>query len=280
MKKWTKVLTGLVAVFAIGTLAACGAKKDGASKDGVKTYVVGVASDQQKEIWEKVSDSLKADKIKIDVKLFSGYTEENPALADGSLDLNSFQHVAYLNNYNKENKKDLTYIGYTLISPFGLYSEKLKDPKDLKDGDTVAIPNDPTNGGRALQALETLDIIKLKKDAPDSPEVKDIESYKTKIEIKPIQADQLVATLPDVTAAFINTNYVTDQLHTTPKKSAIYIDTDHLDKVSDLYKNIIAVRKEDKNKEDFKKIVKAYQTPVIAKLIEKTNDYPAWEGAK
>ncbi|MGO2315004.1 MAG: MetQ/NlpA family ABC transporter substrate-binding protein [Pseudolactococcus laudensis] len=275
MKKWTKVLTALVAVFAIGTLAACGAKKD-----GVKTYVVGVASDQQKEIWEKVSDSLKDDKIKIDVKLFSGYTEENPALADGSLDLNSFQHVAYLNNYNKENKKDLTYIGYTLISPFGLYSEKIKDPKDLKDGDTVAIPNDPTNGGRALQALEALNIIKLKKDAPDSPEVKDIESYNTKIEIKPIQADQLVATLPDVTAAFINTNYVTDQLHTTPKKSAIYIDTDHLDKVSDLYKNIIAVRKEDKDKEDFKKIVKAYQTPEIAKLIEKTNDYPAWEGAK
>ncbi len=282
MKKWTKVLTGLVAVFAVGTLAACGAKKEGATKDkdGVKTYVVGVASDQQKEIWEKVSDSLKADKIKIDVKLFSGYTEENPALADGSLDLNSFQHVAYLNNYNKENKKDLTYIGYTLISPFGLYSEKLKDPKDLKDGDTVAIPNDPTNGGRALQALEALDIIKLKKDAPDSPEVKDIASYNTKIEIKPIQADQLVATLPDVTAAFINTNYVTDQLHTTPKKSAIYIDTDHLEKVSDLYKNIIAVRKADKNKEDFKKIVKAYQTPEIAKLIEKTNDYPAWEGAK
>lgn len=147
-------------------------------------------------------------------------------------------------------------------------------------GDTVAIPNDPTNGGRALQALEALNIIKLKKDAPDSPEVKDIESYNTKIEIKPIQADQLVATLPDVTAAFINTNYVTDQLHTTPKKSAIYIDTDHLDKVSDLYKNIIAVRKEDKDKEDFKKIVKAYQTPEIAKLIEKTNDYPAWEGAK
>ena len=275
MKKWTKVLAALVAVLAIGTLAACGAKKD-----GVKTYVVGFASDQQKEIWEKVSDSLKDDKIKIDVKLFSGYTEENPALADGSLDLNSFQHVAYLNNYNKENKKDLTYIGYTLISPFGLYSEKIKDPKDLKDGDTVAIPNDPTNGGRALQALEALNIIKLKKDAPDSPEVKDIEAYNTKIEIKPIQADQLVATLPDVTAAFINTNYVTDQLHTTPKKSAIYIDTDHLDKVSDLYKNIIAVRKEDKNKEDFKKIVKAYQTPEIAKLIEKTNDYPAWEGAK
>lgn len=280
MKKWTKVLTALVAVAAVGTLAACGAKKDDAKKDGVKTYVVGVASDQQKEIWEKVGDKLKADKIKIEVKLFSGYTEENPALADKSLDLNSFQHVAYLNNYNKENKKDLTYIGYTMISPFGLYSDKIKDPKDLKAGDTVAIPDDPTNGGRAIQALEAIGILKLKSNAPDSPEVKDIDSYKTKITIKPIQADQLVATLPDVTAAFINTNYVTDQLHTTPKKSAIYIDTDHLDKVSDLYKNIIAVRKEDKDNPDFKKILKAYQTPETAKLIEATNDYPAWDGAK
>ena len=150
----------------------------------------------------------------------------------------------------------------------------------MKDGDKVAIPNDPTNGGRALQALQALGVIKLKADAPESPDVKDIASYKTKIEIKAIQADQLVSTLPDVTAAFINTNYVTDQLHTTPKKSAIYIDTDHLDKVSELYKNIIAVRKEDKNKEDFKKILKAYQTPEIAKIIQSTNDYPAWDTTK
>src|SRR5574337_819354 len=197
MKKWKKVLTGLVAVFAIGTLAACGAKKSGADKDGVRTYVVGVASDQQKEIWTKLGKDLKKDNIKIDVKLFSGYTEENPALADGSLDLNSFQHNAWLNNYNKENKKDLTYVGFTIISPFGLYSDKIKDPKELKDGDKVAIPNDPTNGGRALQALQALGVIKLKADAPESPEVKDIASYKTKIEIKAIQADQLVSTLPE-----------------------------------------------------------------------------------
>jgi D-methionine transport system substrate-binding protein len=279
MKKWTKVLTALVALFAVVGLAACGAKKDSA-KGGVKTYVVGVASDQQKEIWKKVGENLKKDNIKIDIKLFSGYNEENPALADGSLDLNSFQHVAFLENYNKENNKDLVHIGFTLISPFGLYSEKIKDPKDLKDGDTVAIPNDPTNGGRALQALEALDIITLKAGVSSSPEVKDIKTYNKEIKIKLIQADQLVSTLPDVTAAFINTNYVVDQLHTTPKKSAIYIDTDHLDKVSDLYKNVIAVRKEDKDKADFKKIVKAYQTPEIAKLIEKTNDYPAWDTTK
>lgn len=110
--------------------------------------------------------------------------------------------------------------------------------------------------------------------------MKDIASYNTKVRSNRFKLTNWLQPYPDVTAAFINTNYVTDQLHTTPKKSAIYIDTDHLEKVSDLYKNIIAVRKADKNKEDFKKIVKAYQTPEIAKLIEKTNDYPAWEGAK
>ena len=280
MKKWTKVTTGIVALLSVVTLAACGAKKSGADKDGVRTYVVGVASDQQKEIWTKLGKDLKKDNIKIDVKLFSGYTEENPALADGSLDLNSFQHNAWLNNYNRDNKKDLTPIGYTIISPFGLYSDNIKNPKDLKDGDVVGIPDDPANGGRSLQALDALHIIKLKDNAPDSPSVKDIVSYNTKIKIKPIQADQLVAALPDLTAAFINTNFVTDQLHTTPKKSALYIDTDHMDKVNEIYKNVIVVRKEDKDKADFKKIVKAYQTPEIAEIIKKTNDYPAWDTSK
>lgn len=280
MKKWSKVTIGLVSVLSVVTLAACGAKKSNDSKDGVRTYVVGVASDQQKEVWTQLGKDLKKDNIKIDVKLFSGYTEENPALADGSLDLNSFQHIAWLNNYNRDNKKDLTPIGFTIISPFGLYSDKIKNPKELKDGDVVGIPDDPANGGRALQALDALGVIKLKSGAPDSPSVKDIVSYNAKIKIKQIQADQLVSALPDLTAAFINTNFVTDQLHTTPKKSAIYIDTDHMEKVNEIYKNVIVVRKEDKNKADFKKIVKAYQTPEIAEIIKKTNDFPAWNTSK
>ncbi|GAA6123447.1 MetQ/NlpA family ABC transporter substrate-binding protein [Bifidobacterium psychraerophilum] len=271
MKK--KILAGALAIITSLSLAACGSSS---SSEESHDYVVGVASDQQKEIWEYVGDQVKKEGITIDVKLFSGYTEENPALVDGSLDLNSFQHVAFLNNFNKENNADLVPIGYTLISPFGLYSDKIKDYKDLKDGDTVAIPNDVTNGGRALQLLDAIGVIKLKSDAPDSPTTKDIASYVKKITIKELQADQIAAALPDVTAATINTNYVTDQLHTTPKDSAIYIDTDHIDKVNEIYRNVIAVRKEDKDKADFKKIVKAYQSDAVAKLIEKTNDIPAW----
>ncbi|MCH4177537.1 MAG: MetQ/NlpA family ABC transporter substrate-binding protein [Streptococcaceae bacterium] len=272
-----KLISLAVAFVAIITLAACGSSKDDSSSSESHKYVVGVASDSQREIWEYVADQVKKEGITLDVKLFSGYTEENPALADGSLDLNSFQHVAYLNNYNTENDQDLVHIAYTLVSPFGLYSEKIKDYSELKDGDTVAIPNDVTNGGRSLQLLEAIGVLKLKDDAPDSPTVKDIEKYNVKVEIKEVQADQLVSVLPDVTAATINTNFVVDQLHTTPKESAIYIDTDHLDKVSELYKNVIAVRKEDKDNEDFKKIVKAYQTDHVAELIEKTGDIPAWD---
>ncbi|MDR1567458.1 MAG: MetQ/NlpA family ABC transporter substrate-binding protein [Streptococcaceae bacterium] len=272
-----KLITALVAVVAVISLTACGSSKKESKED--HKYVVGVASDSQKEIWEHVGESLKKEGITLDVKLFSGYTEENPALADGSLDLNSFQHVAYLNNYNEENKQNLVHIAYTLVSPFGLYSEKIKNYADLKDGDTVAIPNDVTNGGRALQLLEAIDVIELKKDAPSSPTVKDIKNYNKKIKIQEIQADQLTSVLPDVTAATINTNFVIDQLHTTPQESAIYIDTDHLSKVSELYKNVIAVRKKDKNKADFKKIVKAYQTKHTAEMIEKTGDIPAWEDA-
>ncbi|SJZ84992.1 D-methionine transport system substrate-binding protein [Pilibacter termitis] len=278
----------VLAAAAVFVLAGCGGSKSSDSKE--RKYVVGVTTEQQKEIWKYVGKQVAKDGIKIDVKIFSGYTEENPALADGSLDLNSFQHVAFLNNFNKENGEDLVPIAFTLISPFGLYSgiekgstgdyknaeKKIKSYKDLKDGDTVAIQNDVTNGGRALQLLDAIGVITLKKDAPESPTVKDIEKYNTKIEIKEIQADQIASVLPDVTAATINTNFVNDQLNTTPREAALYIDTDHLEKVNDIYKNVIAARKEDENKKDFKTIVKAYQTPEVAKLIEKTNDMPAW----
>ena len=275
MKK--KIIASVLAVATTFALAACGSSggSDDSSED--RNYVVGVASDQQREIWEYIGTQVEKEGITLDVKLFSGYTEENPALVDGSLDLNSFQHQAFLNNFNEENGADLVPIGFTLISPFGLYSNKIDDYNDLKDGESsIAIPNDVTNGGRALQLLDAIGVIKLKDDAPDSPTIKDIDSYVKQVDIQELQADQIAPALDDVTAATINTNYVTDQLHTTPQESAIYIDTDHLDKVNEIYKNVIAVRSEDKDKEDFKTLVKAYQTDEVAEMIKKTNDIPAW----
>jgi D-methionine transport system substrate-binding protein len=247
---------------------------------------VGVASDQQEVILKHVAEEVKKEGITLNVKTFSDYTLINQATEDGDLDLNSFQHVAFLEAWDEENDGDLVNVGFTKISPFGLYSaksvadptdHKISSPSDLKAGDTVGIPNDVTNGGRALQALDALGIITLKKDAPTSPQLSDIEKYNVKIEIKEIQADQIVSALPDLTAAFINTDFVLDQLKTTPKKAAIYIDTDHMENVSDLYKNIIAVREDEEDNKDIKAIVKAYQSDWTKTYYEeKTEEYVAW----
>lgn len=278
MKK-SKLITGLFAAVAVLSLAACGSKDSKKADADKKTYTVGVVSDSAKEVWEQVVKDVKDEGIDLKIKQFSDYNTPNDALADGSIDLNAFQHIAFLENYNKEKGKDLTQIGFTLISPLGLYSDKLKDYKDIKDGDKIAIPNDVTNGGRALQLLNSIDVIKLKSDAPESPTVKDIDTYTKKVEIKELDASQIPAALPDVAAAVINTNYAVDA-GLKPKTDALYLDTDNLDKVGDIYKNVIAVDGKNKDKEDFKKIVKAYQTDKVAELISKTsggNDIPAWK---
>lgn len=268
MKK--KLFTILFAVIALVVLAACGK-----SAKNNHTYTIGVASDTEKAEWTQVAKNVKKDGIILKIKEFSDYTGENPAVQDGSLDLNAFQHTAYLDNWNKENNGDIVSIGYTYISPFGLYSKKITNYKELKSGDTIAVPNDVTNEGRALQLLSAIGLITLKKDAPALPALTDIQTYNKKITIKPLSGDQIAAALPDVTAGCINTNYVQDQLHETPK-DALYVDTDHGDKVNSIYKNIVAVKKSNKNNADFKKLVKAYQTEEIAKIIEKGGDKSAW----
>ncbi|WEV45009.1 MetQ/NlpA family ABC transporter substrate-binding protein [Streptococcaceae bacterium ESL0687] len=276
MKKF-KLFTALLAGAALLTLTACGGKKDSSSTE--KTYTVGVVSDSANKIWKSVAKTLEDEGINLKIKQFSDYNTPNDALADGSIDLNAFQHVAFLENYDKEKNEDLVAIGYTIISPLGLYSDKLKDYKDIKSGDTIAIPNDVTNGGRALQLLDAINVIKLKSNAPASPTTSDIESYTKDVTIKELDASQIPAALPDVSAAVINTNYAVDS-GLSPKKDALYLDTDNLAKVGNIYKNVIAVKKENESNEDFKKIVKAYQTDKTAELIKEEtdgNDIPAWK---
>ncbi|WEV60503.1 MetQ/NlpA family ABC transporter substrate-binding protein [Streptococcaceae bacterium ESL0729] len=277
MKKG-KLLVTLFAGCALLGLAACGNQKSGSS-DSKKTYTLGVVSDVEDRIWKTVAKDLKDEGIDLKIKQFSDYNTPNDALVDGSLDLNAFQSIGYMNNYNKEKNQDLVSIGYTYVSPMGLYSDKLKSYQDIKSGDTIAIPNDVTNGGRALQLLDAIKVIKLKDNAPSSPSKDDIESYLKQVDIKELDASQTPAALPDVAAAVINTNYAVDS-GLKPKEDAIYLDTDNLSKVGEIYKNLVAVKKKDASNPDFKKIVAAYQTDKIAGLIKDEtggNDLPAWE---
>ncbi|MDR2977688.1 MAG: MetQ/NlpA family ABC transporter substrate-binding protein [Streptococcaceae bacterium] len=272
MKK-SSLLTVIAAGVALLGLTAC--SNSGKKSDSDRTYTIGVASSLERQEWELVAKNVKSEGITLKVKEFTDYTQENPATEDGSLDLNGFQTKVYLDNWNKENKGDLVNIGWTYISPLGLYSDKLKDVKDIKSGDTIAIPNDVTNGGRAINLLSGAGLIKLADGAPAIPSVKDIADKKG-LDIKTLEPSQISAALPDVTAAVINTNYVQTQLKKTPK-DAIYVDTDHATSLGDEFKNAVVVKSENKDKKDFKTLVKAYQTEEVAKLIKSGGDTSAWD---
>lgn len=272
MKK-SSLLTLIVAGVALLTLTACSSSSKSGSSS--RTYTIGVASDLEKQEWQLVAKNVKSKGITLKIKEFTDYTQENPATADGSLDLNGFQTKAYLDNWNKQNKGDLVSIGWTYISPLGLYSNTLKDVKDIKSGDTIAIPNDVTNGGRAINLLAGAGLITLKDGAPAIPSEKDIADKKG-LTLKTLDPSQIAAALPDVTAAVINTNYVQTQLKETPE-DAIYVDTDHATSLGDEFKNLVAVKSENKNKKDFKTLVDAYQTDKVREIIKSGGDTSAWD---
>ncbi|KRN85673.1 YaeC family lipoprotein [Carnobacterium maltaromaticum] len=276
MKKKIGLIT-LAAAF-IFILGACGAKGTGDKADKVEKVKIGVVSESAIEIWKDVAKRLKDQNIDLEVVEFTDYNQPNIALKNGDIDLNAFQHVAFLEDFNKNNDADLTPIGFTFVSPLGIYSEKIKDIKELKDGDSIAIPNDVTNGGRALLLLQALDLIKLDTKAA-SPTVNDITENTKNIQIKELDAAQTARSLQDVAAAVVNTNYAVDAGF-SPKKDALYLDTDNISEVKDIYKNVIAARKADKDNKVYKKVVAEYQTEATKKLIDSTTngtDIPNWD---
>ncbi|MGX7378682.1 MetQ/NlpA family ABC transporter substrate-binding protein [Carnobacterium maltaromaticum] len=276
MKKRIGLIT-LAAAF-IFILGACGAKGTGDKADKVEKVKIGVVSESAIEIWKDVAKRLKDQNIDLEVVEFTDYNQPNIALKNGDIDLNAFQHVAFLEDFNKNNDADLTPIGFTFVSPLGIYSEKIKDIKELKDGDSIAIPNDVTNGGRALLLLQALDLIKLDTKAA-SPTVNNITENTKNIQIKELDAAQTARSLQDVAAAVVNTNYAVDAGF-SPKKDALYLDTDNISEVKDIYKNVIAARKADKDNKVYKKVVAEYQTEATKKLIDSTTngtDIPIWD---
>ena len=149
MKKFSKLI-GLIGVLAF-TIAGCasGSAKD-TKTETVKLGVVGTKNDE----WESVKDRLKKKNIDLQLVEFTDYTQPNAALAEKEIDLNAFQHQIFLDNYNKEHGTKLVSFGNTVNAPLGIYANKLKDITKIKDGGEIAIPNDPTNGGRALQDVD------------------------------------------------------------------------------------------------------------------------------
>lgn len=256
----------LTAVLTIG-LAGCGAKKDtaainanAATNNDKKVIKVGASPQPHKEILEVVKPLLEKKGYQLEIKEFTDYVQPNISVNDGELDANFFQHIPYLQNMNKEKGLKLDYTVKVHIEPMGVYSKKITSLKDLKDGATIAIPNDPTNEARALRVLEKEGVIKVKEGDLVTP--LDITENTKNLKFKELEAAQLPRTLDDVEAAVINTNYALEA-KLNPSKDALAIESK-----DSPFANVLAVRKEDKDKPYIKALSEALTSPEVKKFIE------------
>ena len=240
----------------------------------IKLGVVGENNEQ----WDPVIEKLAEDNIKLELIKFADYSLPNRALNDGEIDLNAFQHYAYLNKDVESNGYKIEAIGETLVAPLGVFSNKIKDLSELKDGDTIAIPNDATNGGRALKVLEAAGVIKVDPAAGYTPTLNDITENPKNIKFEEVEAANTASLLPDVAAALINGGHAIDN-GLNPKTDSIY-----LEKVEggseNPYINVIVARTEDKDNENYKKVVEYFRTPEVAQKIEEVYKgayLPTWK---
>ena len=233
------------------------------------------------DVWDDVIARLKEKEgIEVELVEFTDYVQPNQALENGNVDLNSFQTIIYLENFNKEQGTHIKPIGYTVIAPMGVYSKKIKNVSELKDGDTIAIPEDTSNNSRALRLLHAAGVIKLKDPNNTLATKDDIVENPKNIQIKELPAGQTARALDDVAASLINNGFAVEAGF-QPTKDSIFIE--QITDSSQPYYNVIAVKEGNENNEVYKKIVEYYQSPETAKKIEEVSkgaNVPVWEKAK
>ena len=230
---------------------------------------IGHVGESDRAIWKPIQEKLSKEGITVELVSFADYSMPNQALNDGDIDLNAFQHHAYF--YNETNTKgyNLSIIGLTFISAMNIYSQKISNVNEVKRGDKIAIPNDPSNGGRALKVLEAAGLIKLKDKSVANPIVKDIIDNPLNLEIIEVDAGSIYRLLPDVACAVINCNFALS-FGLNPSQDAIFQDNP-TNYSGNGYINIIVARTEDKDNEILKKIVNAYQSDEVKEIY--ANDF-------
>jgi D-methionine transport system substrate-binding protein len=250
-----KLLAALATIPLIAALAACAAPAsgEGAADDVVKIGVVGKGDPQ----WAAFEEAAADEGITIEIVDFSDYAQPNPATTEGELDLNQFQHIVYLADYNVSAGEDLTPIGSTAIYPLGLYSMKYDSVDDIPEGETVAVPNDASNQARALLVLQSAGLIELQSGGTIFSDLADIDESASKVKVTALEASLTPTSLPDVAAAVINNDFVEDAGLTF--EDAIAKD-DPSDPSALPYVNIFATRAADTDNETYLKLVEIFQT--------------------
>jgi D-methionine transport system substrate-binding protein len=222
---------------------------------------VGATAVPHAEILNVVKPLLAKQGIKLEIVEFQDYVQPNLALDSGELDANYFQHIPYLESFSKDHNLKLTYISKVHIEPIGIYPGKVKSLKALKKGDTVAIPNDPTNGGRALLLLQSAKLIEVNKEKGIKPTPLDITKNPRGLKIVELEAAQIPRSLQDVSGAVINGNYAI-QANLNPLKNAIFLEN-----ADSPYVNVLAVRVKDKDNPALKALATALTSKTVKDFI-------------
>ena len=267
MMKKNKILALSVAL--VLSLSACGTSAPNSSSSGsagaggITEVTVGVVGSNNEQ-WDTVNEILAKDNIQVKLVEFSEYKLPNAALDSGEIDLNAFQHKAYLEKEIADLGYDISVLGDTILAPLSLYSNYITDIQQLKEGDKIAVPSDPTNEGRCFKILESAGVLEVDPAAGYVPEIKDITPNPLNLEFVEVEAANTASLLPDVAAAFVNGAHAVD--NGLKLEDAVY--TEQVEAGSDNpYINIIACRTEDLDNEVYQKVLAAYQSEEDAQAI-------------
>jgi len=222
---------------------------------------VGATPVPHAEVLEFIKPILQADGIELRIVEFTDYVLPNLALADGELDANYFQHIPYLETFAADHRLDLTVLVGVHIEPMGLYSQRIGSLDELRSGATVAIPNDATNGGRALLLLQEAGLIRLAEGAGITATVFDVAENPRNLRFRELEAPLLPRALADVDAAVINTNYALEA-GLVPLQDAIVIEG-----AESPYVNVVAVRTGDETNPALLKLAEALTRPEVREFI-------------
>lgn len=260
MKKLLAILAAMTV--AILALAGCGGTDQKAASE-TKVLKVGATAVPHAEVLEQVKEDLKKESIDLQIVEFSDYVQPNLALNDKELDANYFQHAPYMDNFVKEHPEvKIANAAGIHIEPMGIYSHKVKALTELADGATVAIPNDPTNGGRALILLAKAGLITLKDANNIAATVQDVTGNPKNLKFQELEAAQVPRAIDDVDIAVINSNFAM-QVQLNPVKDTLYMED-----ATSPYVNIVAVRQGDEERPEIKAFIKALQSEKVKKFID------------
>lgn len=261
MKKIFGILSALTLAVLI---TSCGGAEQNESEEVLKLGVVGERNVEYEDAIKRYEEDTGK---KIELVRFNDYNRPNDALKDGDIDLSSFATYIFIEDYNKNQNADFTYLADTIISPMGVYSQKIKDIGEIPEGGKIAIPVEVSNNSRALYILESAGVIKIKEGSGDFITLDDIEENPKNIEFVELPADQVSRALEDVDAALINSDMAMEA-GLSPTEDSIFLEDPENERAKNFI-NVIAVKENNKDNEDIKNFIENYYlTDDTKKVIE------------